>query len=45
MTALERIELLLDPDSFFEMFSDMESFDILGFDDSKKSYSQKLQEA
>ncbi len=45
MTARERIDLLLDPNSFFEMFSDMESYDILGFDDGKKSYSQKLKEA
>lgn len=45
MSAIERIELLLDLDSFSELFSDMRSFDILGFDDGKKPYSQKLKEA
>jgi len=42
MSARERINLFTDPDSFRELYSDLKSFDILGFDDGKKSYSQKL---
>lgn len=44
MTAQERVELLLDPDSFEEMDANLESVDALGFKgylDKVKGYQQK----
>lgn len=45
ITAKERLALLLDKDTFHELFSDLKSLDILSFDDGKKSYAQKIKES
>ena len=41
LTALERIELTADPDSFEELWADMKTVDALGFAD-RVSYDEKL---
>lgn len=45
ISAQERLKLLIDENTFKELFSELRSVDILGFDDGKKSYSQKIAES
>lgn len=44
LTCWERIELLTDKDSFVELYSEMESYDLLNFS-GPKSYHDKLKES
>ncbi len=44
ISALERVELLVDPDSFKELFSDIQPTDPLNFFDSE-SYGERLKKA
>lgn len=45
ISAMERIQLLVDPDTFEEMDRDLLPADPLGFKDANKSYPEKLKES
>jgi len=45
ITCRERLDLLIDPDSFQELFANIEPQDILGFKDGKGSYGNKIKES
>lgn len=45
ITCRERLDLLIDPDSFQELFANIEPQDTLGFKDGKGSYGTKIKES
>lgn len=45
LSAHERIQLLLDPDTFTETFNDITSLDPLSFHDGESSYADRIQKS